>query len=161
MSNETRKRIVHLLETYRERARRIALLHYELEHPAKVSPEEMMEAMAFGHGNDMPGSNRHISDKTLYIALNYQERMDKINSESTSDIVERLVELEHEQQRLVYCVSLLGHPYEEAIRMFYFEGRSWENIAKEIQVALRTIYKIKNKALDCLAEMYEFSEEFQ
>lgn len=51
--------------------------------------------MSLGHGDGMGRSGKgHISDKTMYIALNYQERVDRINTEAENDIAQRLLELE-------------------------------------------------------------------
>ncbi len=158
MADEMRTRVISLLESYHKRMDRIALLHYELEHPANVSPDEMIDAMSFGHADGDIRSKGYISNKTLYIAMNYQERANQMNSESREDVVKRLIELEHEQERLAYCISLLDDKQATVIRRFYFEGRTWSEIAQELHVVLRTIYKIKNRALDRLAAMYAFSE---
>lgn len=88
-NNDMMTYVVSLLETSLERKRKIALLHYELEHPAYTSETEMITTMALGHGN---GSNNghtdgRISDKTLYIALNYQNRADKLNADTKEEIV--------------------------------------------------------------------------
>ena len=44
----------------------------------------------------------------------------------------------------------------EVLRSFYFEGCSWEETAKRIGVVLRSAYKIKNKAISHLTELYAF-----
>ena len=62
---------MELLETYHDRERMIAVLRYELEHPGKISSAEQIEAMNYGHGDGIGGTKGHISNKTLYIALNY------------------------------------------------------------------------------------------
>jgi len=106
MPDGARAYVIGLLESNRERMQEIALLHYELEHPARVSREEVIGAMSFGHSEGVVRSSGHISNKTLYIALNYQEKAGRMNSETTEEIVERLVNLEHEQERLDYYISL-------------------------------------------------------
>ena len=65
--------------------------------------------------------------------------------------------MEHEQERLVYYISLLDLQQRTAINRFYFEGASWEKIAQELQIAVRTVYKVKKRALDRLAELYELA----
>ena len=45
MNSDTKSYVVNLLETYQERKRKIAMLHYELEHPAHTSEAEMISAM--------------------------------------------------------------------------------------------------------------------
>lgn len=58
------KYVLKLLESYNERERKIAVLRYNLEHPAKVSRSEQIEAMNFGHGDGLDHSAGHISNKT-------------------------------------------------------------------------------------------------
>lgn len=54
------KYVLKLLESYNERERKIAVLRYNLEHPAKVSRSEQIEAMNFGHGDGLDHSAGHI-----------------------------------------------------------------------------------------------------
>ena len=156
MNTDMKKQITKLLETYPDRERQIALLHYEMRHSARVSPEEMIDGMSLGHGDGMGGSGR-ISNKTMYIALNYRERMDRMNAETVNEIAQRLLELEAEQDRLRYYVSLLEKREADALRLFYFEGCSWEETAKEIGVVLRSVYKLKSKAINHLADLYVYT----
>ena len=157
MNIDMKAHVVDLLERYSERERQIALLHYEMQHTARVSPEEVIDMMYLGHGDGLGGSGKgHISDKTMYIALNYHEKMDRLNAEAAHEIAQRLLELEGEQDRLRYYVSLLEKREMEALRLFYFEGRSWEETAKELGVVLRSVYKIKSKAIDHLADLYAY-----
>ena len=159
MDYDMRSYVVNLLESCQERKRKIALLHYELEHPAHTSEEEMISAMALGHGNGNGGGfpDGHISDKTFYIALNYKNRADKLNADTKKEIVMQLVELEQEQSRLEYYTSLLEKRQALVIRLAYFEGLPWDEAAEKVGVAVRTIHKIRNQALDQLVEMYRFT----
>lgn len=159
MDNDMKLRVTHLLETCQERQRKIALLHYELDHLAHTSEAEMISAMALGHGDGSIGGHMdgRISDKTLYIALNYQSKADKLNADTKEEIVVQLVELEQEQARLEYYTSLLEKRQELVIRLAYFEGLPWDEVAKKVGVAVRTVHKIKNQALDQLAGMYQFT----
>ncbi len=157
--NNMRAYVVNLLETCQERKRKIALLHYEMEHPARTSKAEIISAMALGHGDSsISHSDGHVSDKTLYIALNYQNRVEKLNADIKQEIVKQLVE--QEQERLQYYTSLLEKRQALVIRLAYFEGLTWDEVAEEAGVAIRTVHKIKNRALDLLVEMYQFTGEF-
>ncbi len=159
MNDDMRHYVMNLLETCQERKRKIALLHYELEHHAHTNEAEMISAMALGHGTsgDSNHTDGHISDKTLYIALNYQNRANKLNADIKQEIVVQLVELEQEQHRLSYYVTLLEKRQAQVIRLAYFEGLPWEEVAEKVGVAVRTVHKIKNQALSQLAEMYQFT----
>ena len=119
----------------------------------------MIDGMSLGHGDGMGGSSKvHISNKTMYIALNYQEKMDRMNAEAANEIAKRLLELEAEQDRLRYYVSLLEKREAQVLRRTYFEGCSWEAAAKELRVALRTVHKIKNRAVAHLADLYAYTD---
>lgn len=157
-NNDMMTYVVSLLETSLERKRKIALLHYELEHPACTSETEMITTMALGHGN---GSNNghtdgRISDKTLYIALNYQNRADKLNADTKEEIVMQLVGLEQEQARLEYYVSLLDKRPQALIQAIYFDECSLDEAAKQFGIAPRTVRTIKKAALEKLVNMYEY-----
>ena len=154
MNNDTRTYAVDLLETTPERQSKIALLHYELEHPACTSKDEMIGAMALGHGDGSGHADGHISDKTLYIALNYQNRADKLNADIKQEIVVQLVELEREQDRLEYYMSLLEERQAEVLQLTYFKNLSQEETAKSLGLSVRTIQSLKSKALSALMEMY-------
>lgn len=161
MSAESRDKVVNLLETFHEREQKIALLEYELMNFPRASPDEVIDGMGLGHSSGLTPHSGCISNKTLFIALNYQDRTEQINKETLNDILDELGEVESVQSRLTYYVSILAPQQKKVIRRFYFEGRSWEEIAKEVKVALRTVHKIKNRALDKLAEFYDFSKVFQ
>lgn len=161
MSAESRDQVIHLLETYHEREQKIALLKYELLNFPQASPSEVMDGMSLGHNCELSPHTGYVSNKTLFIALNYQERTEQINAETLSDILGELNEVKRVQNRLTYYVSILSPQQEKVIRRFYFESISWEQIAEEVKVALRTVHKIKNRAFDKLAEFYDFSKAFQ
>lgn len=160
MSAESRSKVISLLESFHEREQKISLLKYELINFPRASPGEVIDGMGLGHSCELSPHSGYISNKTLFIALNYQDRAEQINGETLNDILDELGEVESVQNRLTYYVSILAPQQKKVIQRFYFEGRSWEEIAKEVKVALRTVHKIKNKALDKLAEFYDFSRAF-
>lgn len=161
MSAESRAKAIRLLESFHEREQKIALLKYELMNFPQASPGEVMDGMSLGHSCELAPRSGYVSNKTLFIALNYQDRAEQINAETLNDILDELGEVERVQNRLKYYVSILSPQQEKVIRRFYFEGHGWEEIAKEVKVALRTVHKIKNRAFDKLAEFYDYSKAFQ
>lgn len=162
MNTDMKKQVTKLLETYPDRERQIALLHYEMQHSARVSPEEMIDSMALGHGDGMGGSGKgRISNKTMYIALNYQEKMDRMNAETADEIAQRLLELEEKQDRLRYYASLLKPRQAEVIRRTFFKPESQEETAKALKISVRTVQTVKGQAIDALVEFYRFTEELR
>lgn len=152
---ETKTYVIGLLESYQKRAKQIELLHYELSHPTDISENEMIGALALAH-SDGGGSGGHISDKTLYIAMNYQQRTKNANQGTRAEIVSQLIDLEDQQERLKYYVSLLKARHVKLLKLLYFEGYSQEECAKKLAIATRTVRRIKNDAIDELTELYSF-----
>lgn len=162
MEIETRAYVLGLLESYQKRSKQIELLHYELSHPARVSEDEMIEALALAHGNsesNHPGG--HASDKTLYIALNYQARTNHMNGDSAEEVVGQLVKLEREQERLKYYVSLLSERQGKVIKLFYFERMTQDEVADKLEVTVRYVHSLKAKAINELISMYEYVRDFR
>ena len=160
MNVETKTYVIGLLESYQKRSKQIELLHYELSHPARVSEDEIIGALALAHGDGEGGRpGGHASDKTLYIALNYQARANHANSDTAEEVVGQLVTLEREQERLNYYVSLLNSRHAELLKLLYFEGYSQEECAKKLEIATRTVRRIKDDAIEELTEMYSFTGE--
>ena len=158
MSTEMNAHVLNLLETYHERERKIALLRYELEHPAHISPEEMLGAMSLRRGDGISSSGGRISDKTLYIALNYQEKVEQANLDVAHEIAGQLVELEQQQKRLNYYITLLDERQVDVIRLIFFERYAQNEVAKKLSIVSRTVRRTKEEAIDKLVEMYSFAE---
>lgn len=156
MNRNMKSYVINLLETYLKREQQIDLLHYEMRHTARVSSEEMIDGMSLGHGDGMGGGKGHISNKTMYIALNYQERMERMNEESANEIAQRLLELETEQNRLRHYVSLLEKREAAVIRLSYFEEVTQDEAAESLGIVPRTMRRIKKEAIEKLVEMYIF-----
>jgi len=157
MNAELKKYVTDLLNDYQKRARKIALLHHELAEPSKITDHEMIDAMNFAHHDGMGRSEGHISNKTLYIALNYQEKAERLNAEAFNEVSARLTKLEREQSTLEYYVSLLESRQRQVIQKIYFERASQEQVAKELDLSVRRVQDIKAQAIVELVEMYAFT----
>ena len=154
MSADMKNYVSELLEGYRARERKIAVLRYDLEHPSEVGVTEQIEAMNYGSGEGVGHSKGHISNKTLYIALNYEEQAKQLNAESAKEIADELFILERRQKKLLYYISLLEKRQAEVVRMVYMKA------AEQHGLTVRTIERIRKDAVDNLAEMYAYSERY-
>ena len=160
MSADMKSYVSELLEGYRARERKIAVLRYDLEHPSEVGVTEQIEAMNYGSGEGVGHSKGHISNKTLYIALNYEEQAKQLNAESAKEIADELFILERRQKKLLYYISILEKRQAEVVRMVYMEGVSTKKAAEQHGLTVRTIERIRKDAVDNLAEMYAYSERY-
>lgn len=78
--------VIQELEAYPRILRQISVLRYEMEHPAHVSAQEMLDAMTYACGDRTGSSPGHVSDKTFYIAMNYRQKAAAANSEISEEI---------------------------------------------------------------------------
>lgn len=117
----------------------------------------MLNGMSFGHGDGSARNSGYISDKTMYIALNYREQAEKPNASTKDEIVAQLVKLEQEQNRLKYYVSLLDTREREVIQLAYFSQYSWGEASKKLGVTSRTARRTRDQAIAKLTRMYDFT----
>ena len=157
MNHNAKDQVLSLLRNYRATKRKIEQLRYELEHPARVTPDEMIEAMNFAKGDGEGRPSGSVSNKTLYIAMNFQSAADEANAALTHDLVSRLVPLEQEINRLEHYVALLEPRQTEVIRRIFFDSQSLPEICKEMGYSTKTVRAIRNHAIEELAAMYEFA----
>lgn len=159
MNEQIKKTVITLLEGYPDIMRKIAVLRYELEHPTTVSPDEMISAMSFAHGDGEGRQSGQISNKTLYIAMNYQTEAARLSGEAMDEITRTLIPLERELHRLEHHLNLLPERERTVIRMHYFEVATWGSICETLQVARRTANLLLESAVDRLASLYEVIPE--
>lgn len=152
-----REDIVLMLESYRKNVVQIAVLRYELTHSAYVSDEEIIDSMAFSNHNEDGASQGCFPDRTLDIALQYHERACRLNAESTNEVLTKLIELEQETNRLEYYVGLLPKRYQMLLQKIYFDGETWERTASELDIAVRTAFTMRKRAIEKLTEFYTFA----
>ena len=69
--------------------------------------DEMIEALTFSRSEISGSSGGGISDKTLHIALNYEDRMNRLNDGALSEIAYQLYDLERQQERLLYVCTIM------------------------------------------------------
>ena len=91
--------------------------------------------------------------------MNYQAAATRLNGEDMDDIARRLLPLEREVDRLTHYVALLLGRDSYIIRRHYFEDSSWDEIARELDIAVRTAQVALRTAIERLAEMYQFVTE--
>lgn len=151
-----RQYVVNLLESYSDTQKKIALLRYELEHPAKISAEEMIDAMAFSRGDGVGRTEGTVSNKTMFIAMNYRQQADRLNREEMDDLAQRLIPLENEINRLHYYLDMLDDAQREIIQLYYFERNSLRDISQKINISIRRLRDRKDEAVENLVQMYDF-----
>ena len=157
MENEMTGYILTLLENYAKTTKEIELLRYELQHCNIVSPEEMIETLALSRRENNPDS-RYPHD-VAGIAMCFREVTDRLNKDASNEVAAQYVALVRERERLQYYISLSEHRESTALKEHYFFQKRWTEIAKNLGVTRRTVYKIRAEAIDNLASFYRFTKQ--
>lgn len=153
----TREDIIALLKTYPKLQKKINILEYERLHPSKVSQDEVISGLALGHPlTGISGAAGHISNKTMQIALNFQDEADRLNYATILEIDQELHALRQRIEKLEFYVSQLNKKQAEVIRKFYFEEKTWPEIQKEMHISSRTLSKYRDDGLDALVAMKQY-----
>lgn len=155
MCNHISEYVISQLKEYNAKKRRIAVLRYELEHPANVSFDDMIGAMSFAKGTDEGRTAGNISNKTMYIALNYRQEAERLNNAASEEIMTELIKLENEVSRLDFYIGLLEKRQAAVLRLFYFDRLQWREVSKELGVSLRTVQNTHKAAIVELCRMFE------
>jgi len=159
MSEQMKERVLSLLKNYSETDRKICALRYELEHPVRVSEQEMLETMVFCHGEEIGGTSGHVNyDKTHQIAVSFRQKAEEANREIVQRIIGELYPMEREHDRLRHFISLLDSRQAAVIRMTYIEHITVERIAEVLEVTDKTVQKIKKQGIENLCELYELTD---
>ena len=157
MENEMTGYILTLLENYAKTTKEIELLRYELQHCNIVSPEEMIETLALSRRENNP-DNSYPHD-VAGIAMCFREVTDRLNKDASNEVAAQYVALFRERERLQYYISLLEHRESTALKEHYFFQKSWTEIANDLGITRRTVYKIRVEAIDNLAGFYAFTKQ--
>ena len=156
---KTKEDVIALLKTYPQLKKKINLLEYERQHPAQVSSQEVISGLALAHPiSEGPGAAGHISNKTMQIALNFQEETDRLNYATVMEIDQELAILRGRIEKLEFYVAQLDKRQAEVIRKYYFEEKTWPELQKEMHASSRTLVKRRDDGLTALAAMGQYME---
>ena len=156
--NSVQEEVVRQLEEYGENKRRIDALRYELEQYCDVTPEEMIDAMNFSHGEDgVRPSAGHTSDKTPYIAMNYLKKVAAENRRTREEILAEYLPIVRKVDRLEHYISLLKSEEAAVIYLTYRDRLKKTDIAKRLKVSPRSVSNIKKRAVAHLCQLFDFT----
>ena len=147
-----REQVIEDLKQYPALKKKIILLRYEQDHPARISDGEVIDSMALSRPvTDGIRSAGFISDKTMRIATQFRDKKERLNQEAVMEIAQELHAVERQISKLEFYVSQLEEKQAEVIRGYYFEGKTWGELQQEMHLSPRTLIKRRDDGLDGLA----------
>ena len=72
------------------------------------------------------------------------------------EIAQELYTVEQQISKLEFYVSQLEEKQAEVIRKYYFEGKTWGELQREMHLAPRTLLKRRDDGLDALVSIYSY-----
>ena len=155
---EIKNIVVNQLKDYRKNRQLIALLTFELAHPAKISNENVIDVL--NHEGVAP-INGNTPSKTPGIAFNYRNLANWANESVRKEIAGQLYGLIRQQVRLETYINTMDTEYAQILRMTYMDGRSNREIAEVLGVSPRTVISHRKRAIDSFCELYMFAKRLQ
>ena len=158
MEIEIKKYVLEQLNGQCIRRKRIDVLEFELEtlmSQADEKAREVIEAMAFSHGDGEHVQTSDISDITADIAMSYRSAI----TDQARELYAWIRKLEIESERLDKYMGLLNREEAAVLRMHHFEGYAWKAIAKKCHMSVRTMMRVRETAYHTLEECYSKAQE--
>lgn len=151
---EPREYVVKLLKNHTRMVREITSLRFELKNFVKVGDDEIIEGMALSHQMGDGIRSGCISNKTADVALRYREVADRVNEEAYKAVIHRLNALETAIERLDFYLGQLDKTQTEVLQGYYFERRTWREMQERMDMATKSLRRIRDAAVASLTEQY-------
>ena len=151
---EPREYVVKLLKNHTRMVREITSLRFELKNFVKVGDDEIIEEMALSHPMGDGIRSGRVSDKTTDVALRYREVADRMNEEAYKAVVYRLNALETAIERMDFYLSQMEQMRVEVLRGYYFEGQTWREMQERMNLATKSLRRIRDADVASLTEQY-------
>lgn len=159
MSDKLRVYLIKSLEDYLRTARLIELLQCELLASPIVTENEVLIALALSREEGSTVSLDNKFDKTASVALQYRDLTTKINEDTKLTVVNQLLSLKMQKERLDRCISLLSSANNTVITGMYIHEKTIKDLSLELHVSERTVQRYRDNAIDELVSMYELLEQ--
>lgn len=151
---EPKEYVIMLLKNHSRMVREAATLRFELKNFVKVGDDEIIEEMALSHQMGDGIRSGLISNKTADVALRYQEVVNRVNEEAFKAVIHRLNALETAIERLDFYLGQLDKTQTDVLQGYYFERKTWREMQEGMNLATKSLRRIRDTAVASLAEQY-------
>ena len=151
---EPKEYVIMLLKNHSRKVREAATLRFELKNFVKVGDDEIIEEMALSHQMGDGIRSGLISNKTADVALRYQEVVNRVNEEAYKAVIHRLNALETAIERLDFYLGQLDKTQTDVLQGYYFERKTWREMQEGMNLATKSLRRIRDTAVASLAEQY-------
>ena len=147
-------RIGKLLKEYPKLKRERDCLAHQIAHFRGVTAEEVIQSMYTPRMEGERVQTSGTSDKTAQIALNYQERMERINREWFEHLEHRLKQLTDELSFFESALDSLSGRLPAIMRALVVRQSTWDSVQAEYHIGRATLSAYRKQAISELDELF-------
>ena len=150
-------KVLEELKKYPELKKKVVLLHYEQEHPAKLSDSEGLTAWLSPIRSVMRSSHRVTSRTRLCASLcnSVTEKTALTKKPSwRSPRNSTVLKVRSPSWNSTFHSWMQSKP--EVIQKYYFERKTWVELQQEMHLSPRTLIKRRDEGLEALVDIYEY-----
>lgn len=147
-----------MLRDYPKMVKEREELKRQIDAQEFLSEEELINAMSFSHPDGERVQSSELSDKTARIAMEYQQKLDKINVELIEPMQNRYNTLDEEITFLESSIDELPVEMRDAMHDLVIDGLTWEEAATNLYISVTKLQKVRKAAIDNLTRLYQRRE---
>lgn len=152
-------RLERMLKNYRAMVRERDSLAHQIAHFKGLTADEVIESMYTAHSDGERVQTSNLSDKTAHIAMNYQEKMERINREWYEHLERRMMYLVSEIQCFESALDTLPERQAAIMKDMIVGGITWDALCVVHHVSRTMIAKYRRRAIARLSEIYDQNDQ--
>lgn len=149
------ERIEKLIRDYPKNKMELECLKHQICNFRGVTETDVIDSMFFSQPEGERVQTSGTSDKTARIAINYRQRMERINNEWYEHLEKQYMELSEEIRFFESEVSSLQGVPGKVMADLVLREMTWEKVAEKYYISRRTVGNYRAKAMVELENLYE------
>ena len=144
-----------LLTSYKELKRTLELLAFRINYFSGLSGDHIIEELTFTSPQGERVTTSGVSDKTLRIALAYQNTSYEQSKEILEELVRRHGALKTDLDFLEHCITLLENELSNVATDLFIKGMDSTQIGAKYNLSRSSINRYRLKAIAEITKMYQ------
>lgn len=155
------RRMDEIVKGYPELVQKRDCLAYQLAHFRGFTADVIIESMYTPRQDGERVQTSNLSDKTAQIALDYQERRERINREWYEQMEKELQMVSDEVTFFEAAVHALPIKIRGAVSALFIGQDTWDTVQADFHIGRATLSAYRRQALRILENLYADRERSQ
>lgn len=155
------RKMDEIVKGYPELVQKRDCLAYQLAHFRGFTADEIIESMYTPRQDGERVQTSNLSDKTAQIALDYQERRERINREWYEQMEKELQMVSDEVTFFEAAVHALPIKIRGAVSALFIGQNTWDTVQADFHIGRATLSAYRRQALRILENLYADRERSQ